>query len=105
MRLIDSYGVGTFLWHQGLAKSFYRQVFTVFKLFWHHVNASKCFATVTFFIVFKMCRHRLNAVLDHFYTVPVQFCSATKLLGFKSIDSAPEQKFFVHEEECEQKCY
>ena len=30
----------------------------------HRVNASSNFATVTFFIVFKMCRHRVNAVLD-----------------------------------------
>ena len=28
------------------------------------MNASSNFPTVTFFIVFKMCRHRVNAVLD-----------------------------------------
>ena len=38
----------------------------VFKLFRPRVNASSNFATVTFFTVFKMCRHRVNAVLDWF---------------------------------------
>ena len=39
---------------------------TFFKLFQHRVNASSNFATVTFFIVFKMCRLRVNAVLVSF---------------------------------------
>ena len=32
-------------------------------IFRHRVNASSKFATVTFCIVFKMCRHRVNVVL------------------------------------------
>ena len=35
----------------------------VFKLFRYRVNSSSNFAAVTFFTVFKMCQHRVNAVL------------------------------------------
>ena len=37
------------------------KISTVSKFCWYLVIASSNFATVTFFAVFKMCRHRVNA--------------------------------------------
>ena len=57
------------------------------------MNASSNFATVTFFIVFKMCRHCVNAVLslkiphlvciqNFFYKCP-KFCEKTSTIFFQ----------------------
>ena len=56
---------------------------TALKLFRHCVNASSNLATVTFFTVFKMCRHRTNTVLDCVHTMPAHFENDEKSDGSK----------------------
>ena len=49
----------------------------------YRVNASSDVATVTFFTVFKMCRHRVNAVLVLLFRQQLLVAEAVK--GFHQI--------------------